>query len=236
MGNHSWLSVQTVRKKTTLSVLLLELVAGVGGMSITAKGCIQISVKNALLNVRRKKMPWNDPEIQKVMLNHIVKNYKPATIAILDVGPGIGTFGKHLHPHFYIDCIEIFELYLYKYKLYEKYNNIMWGNIKDFTKYERYNLVIVGDVFEHMTEEDARTALDNMKKGVDEIVISLPYESQQGEECGNPYEIHIQDYLTPEIISELYPELTQIYENKAIGRKGLAVYNWKKEVECKEKE
>jgi len=147
----------------------------------------------------------------------------------LDVGPGAGVFGLNLNPYFYINAIEIFEMYYYQYKLIEKYNQVFIKDVRSFKDYEPYNLAIVGDVFEHMTYEASRIVIDIMKKHLSEIVISLPYKSPQGPHRGNTNEEHIQDDLTRELVAERYPEFKKIYENMEIGHNGLSVLVWNKD-------
>jgi SAM-dependent methyltransferase len=143
---------------------------------------------------------------------------------ILDVGPGKGTYSNYLNPVGYknIDCIEIYEPYIETYDLKNKYKNVFIGNIMDFET-SSYNLIIFGDVLEHLNAEDANKILkkiiDNKKtKG---IIISVPFMYEQGSYGGNVYETHHQPDLNKEVMEKRYPYLNCL---KIEGRIG--VYYW----------
>jgi len=138
---------------------------------------------------------------------------------ILDVGPGIGTYSNLLRSYGYrMDCIEIYERWIKKYKLKEKYDNVFHGNILDLNlKKLDYNFIILGDVLEHINVDNAQTLIkDIVSNGID-CLVAVPYEMEQGEWHGNVYEAHLQPDLTPEIMKQRYPELTLIMSNNRCG-------------------
>ena len=47
--------------------------------------------------------------------------------------------------------------------------------------------------------------------------MAVPYLWEQGPEFNNPYEIHLQPDLTPEIMSERYPSLKLLFGNEGYG-------------------
>ena len=60
-------------------------------------------------------------------------NNVPTNKRILDVGPGVGTYSDLLCPFDYrMDAVEIFEPYIAKYKLREKYDNVYINSIVMF--------------------------------------------------------------------------------------------------------
>ena len=96
-------------------------------------------------------MPWSNPENQQWVLNKVVQ-LKPQTI--LDVGAGYGTYARLLRPYVparYV-AIEIFENYISEYKLKELYDEVWLEDVRKYVSLES-DLIIFGDVLEHMSKE-----------------------------------------------------------------------------------
>ena len=74
-----------------------------------------------------------------------------------------------------------------------------------------YDLIIFGDVLEHMTVEDAQAVVDYARDRCDNMLIAVPFLYEQGAKNGNPYEIHLQADLTPELFNERFPGFKPIY-------------------------
>lgn len=136
---------------------------------------------------------------------------------ILDVGAGEGTYYNLLGDYFKnIDAVEVFKPNIDNFRLNHKYRNVYWVNIKDF-KYSKYDIIIFGDIIEHLDIKDAQKVLEYALKRCKEIIVAVPYQLKQGIEEDNVYEIHKQDDLTPEIMQERYPYLKLLYSNKEYG-------------------
>lgn len=140
--------------------------------------------------------------------------------SILDVGAGDGKW-RDLLKEYVMDGVEVFEPNIERYGLKDKYREVFNIDIKDF-KYDWYDLVIFGDVIEHLTVEEAQEVLRYAYKHSKEVIVAVPYCYKQGIEYGNVYEIHKQDDLTPEIMKERYPELEEYIRNE---RYGYYIYN-----------
>jgi SAM-dependent methyltransferase len=143
-----------------------------------------------------------------------IKSFIDKTVSkkskILDVGPGNGTYSALLKPLGYeLDCLEIFEPYIEKYNLSEKYNKVILGNIVYFD-IEDYDFIILGDILEHLSREDAKNILNRLKDKCKELIVVVPYYLPQDEVFGNKYEIHLQPDLDDEIMAEHYPMLEMI--------------------------
>lgn len=146
------------------------------------------------------------------------KNNVPTSKRILDVGPGQGTYSDLLKDLGYrMDAIEIWEPYINQFDLRKKYDNVYIGDICQFN-WEDYDFVILGDVLEHISEENAQSLIIKMiEKGVQHMV-AIPYMMEQdGDEYGNIYETHLQSDLTPTIMEVRYPNLTPLYFNEWYG-------------------
>lgn len=141
---------------------------------------------------------------------------------VLDVGAGEGTYYELLKDHFkLIDAVEVFKPNIIKYNLKRKYHKVYNINIKDF-KYEYYDLIIFGDIIEHLEVEEAQKVLEYAYNHCKDMIVAVPYELEQGIEDNNIYEIHKQADLTHEIVLERYPYLKLLYKNDIYGyyRKG----------------
>lgn len=144
-------------------------------------------------------------------------NNVPTSKRILDVGSGIGTYSDLLRSFDYrIDAVEIFEPYVIKYKLREKYDNVYIGSIVTFD-IKDYDFIILGDVLEHLPENYAKELINDIVNSGKECLVAIPYEMEQGEHEGNIHETHYQADLTPEVMAERYPSLTCIFSNEHYG-------------------
>jgi hypothetical protein len=73
----------------------------------------------------------------------------------------------------------------------------------------------MGDVFEHLTFNEARDLLTRMNGK--RVMIAVPYMYRQGEWEGNVYETHWQPDLTPEVMALRYPELKLLVGDAVYG-------------------
>ena len=142
---------------------------------------------------------------KREVVEYVVQNFKKGATA-LDVGACDGKWHYLLGNHLTMDGIEIFEDNIVKHNLANKYRYIYNADIRGF-QYEHYDLVIFGDVLEHMTVEDAQKVLRYALPRCDEVIVAVPFQWVNRSHYGNPYEFHIQDDLTPELVKERYPEL-----------------------------
>lgn len=152
------------------------------------------------------------PEIKEHFKTHI-----PVTAKILDVGPGAGCYSDLLRELGYrIDCLEIFEPYIDQFNLTSKYDNVILGDINNFN-FSEYDYIIMGDVLEHLTFNDARIFIEKISELNKKCLIAVPYNYEQGDEFGNIYETHLQPDLTPVNVLERYPELQFLFGNELYG-------------------
>ena len=126
--------------------------------------------------------------------------------SILDVGAGFGKWGFlcrcHLglglsvktHPdeRLKIDCIEAYQPNVTP--LYDVvYNKYYIGNAKDIIKkLSPYDVIICGDMIEHLEKQTGQALLDDMlEKAKDAVILIFPFgKCEQGALYGNPYEVH----------------------------------------------
>lgn len=151
-------------------------------------------------------------EITDYLKSKFDKNAK-----ILDVGAGEGTYLPFLQDYFEnIEAVEVFKPNIDNFNLEERYKKVYNINIIDF-KYDFYDIIIFGDVIEHLEVNDAKKVLKYALNRCKEMIVAVPYLSIQGIEENNIYEIHKQDDLTDEIMKQRYPYLKNVFKNDKYG-------------------
>lgn len=128
---------------------------------------------------------------------------------VLDIGPGSGTYSEMLADLVReIDCVEIWTPYIDTFDLHSKYRSVYNIDARVFLSLDTsltYDLVIFGDVLEHMTQQQALTCWSDAARIATWGMISVPIvHYPQGEHLGNPHEAHVQEHITPESVREVY--------------------------------
>jgi autotransporter strand-loop-strand O-heptosyltransferase len=161
-------------------------------------------------------MPYSFTYFKEEVKEWFLENV-PTSKRILDVGPGIGTYSDLLRSSGYrIDAVEIYEPYVAKYNLRDKYDNVFIGSIVTFDIND-YDFIILGDVLEHIPTNYAKELIRDIVAAKKECLVAIPYEMEQGEHEGNIHETHYQPDLTHEVMAERYPDLSCIYRNEYYG-------------------
>lgn len=148
-------------------------------------------------------MPFSTSVFKKETIKFI-KNKFNRTSSVLDIGAGAGSYFDYLNDHFYkMDAVEGFEPYVEQYELRKKYANVFVQNILDF-EFNYYDLIIFGDVLEHLSEEDGIKLVEKLYDKCNDLIIAIPYNSEQGVHFDNDLEIHKQVELTQDSFLEKY--------------------------------
>lgn len=129
-------------------------------------------------------------ELGKTEVCEWARNKFPANSTVLDVGACDGKW-RRLLPEYTMDACEIFPPNAYRLSAYR---NVYIEDILNL-KYVWYDLIIFGDVIEHMSTEDAQAVLEYAKPRCTDMIVSVPYHYAQDELYGNKYEIHLQPDL-----------------------------------------
>lgn len=140
-----------------------------------------------------------------------IKQNVPQGATCLDVGPCDGKWWYLLHDYLTMDAVEIYKPYIDVYELKDKYRNVICCDIYDLLYPAGFDLIIFGDVIEHMTVHKAQKVLEYASQHCKKMLVAVPFQFKQGPMRGNKYEEHIQDDLTPELFNERYPGFTMIY-------------------------
>jgi len=127
-------------------------------------------------------------------------------VKVLDIGVGFGKYGFLAREYLelwkdggeyqkwdrQIDGIEAFEPYITPVHKFI-YNTIFIGNALDIlpSLQDKYDLILMIDVFEHFTFEDGTRLLEECRKKGKNILLSVPIAiSVQEAVYGNPFETH----------------------------------------------
>lgn len=159
----------------------------------------------------------------KQELKFLLSQILPKGSTCLDVGACDGAYYELLKDLYILDGVEVWKPNIERYRLGEKYRKLFPVDIRSLN-YGNYDLVIFGDIIEHLTIEEAQKVLDYAKEHSRYIVVAVPYMFKQGAIYGNPYEEHLQPDLTNEVFLERYTG----FELK-ISFSNYGYYLWKKE-------
>jgi hypothetical protein len=140
---------------------------------------------------------------------------------VLDVGPGDGTYSKLFKENNIfldtLDGVEIWEPYVERYSLKNLYTNIFVEDIRSWNNFD-YDLVIFGDVLEHMSKQDAISVWSKTSKLAKYAIISIPIVHYPQDECeGNPYEAHVKDDWTVQEVLDTFTNIVNYFESGILG-------------------
>ena len=148
-------------------------------------------------------MPFSTPIFKRETFEFLKNKYGPTT-TVLDLGAGCGTYSslfKLTFPN--MDAVEIHQPYIVQYDLKKKYNTVYNENALTF-EFDYYDIIILGDILEHIEEQQGIELIKKLYNKCSELVIGIPYNSEQGVHFDNVYEIHLQANLTNESFLKKY--------------------------------
>ena len=136
--------------------------------------------------------------------------------SVLDIGCGRGIYPgclKAIKPEVRWVGIEIWQPYIDKYKdiLNRLYDNILIMDVDEYDFNEKYDLIIMGDVLEHMSKEKAASVLFKAYTNCRYFIISIPLGNCPHEaEHGNPYQKHVVEDWTHRSVSKFIFDTTNV--------------------------
>lgn len=134
---------------------------------------------------------------------------------VLDVGAGAGAYSDNLkHKVDKMDALEVFEYYIGRFNLKGKYDSVILADAREHDDYN-YDLVILGDVIEHMKRSEAMDLWSKISSQAKYAFISMPigecqqsgvfFDADYRTFMDNPYEEHIEEHSTNEEILSKFP-------------------------------
>ncbi len=137
-------------------------------------------------------MAGSNPENRDWVLNKVVQ-LQPKTV--IDVGAGNGNYVRLLRPYVpanYVG-IEVYQKNVTQYNLRDIYDDVWIDDVRNYKSLQA-DLIIFGDVLEHMTRDEAIRVWDVASKGCKYAILSIPIiHYPQGVVDGNHHEVHIVD-------------------------------------------
>lgn len=133
----------------------------------------------------------------------VKKHFKKGS-SCLDVGACDGKWFALLGDYLVMDGVEVWKPYIVRNDLTNKYKHLFESDIRSL-EYGNYDLIIFGDIIEHLPVEDAQKVIAYAWTHCRDMIVAVPFLHKQGAKNFNPYEVHVQDDLTPEIFEERFP-------------------------------
>lgn len=155
-------------------------------------------------------MGTSHPETKPWVVQHIIDS---GARSVMDVGAGAGGWLDALRAAGYIGrltAVEVWEPYVYAYRLLERYDEVVQADVRHLTPHQfaRHDVVIFGDVLEHMTRAEALRVW-GAAHAAPHAAIAIPIVHYcQGALNDNPYEEHVVDNWTDQKVREAFPGIT----------------------------
>lgn len=128
----------------------------------------------------------------KAWIEERVRRHRPQTV--IDVGAGEGIYEMRmrcLSPGSVWTAIEVFDPYITRFGLREKYDFVLNQDVRTLS-YPEVDLVVFGDVLEHMVKDDAIECLRSAQSSSRHVAVSVPIvRMEQGCVNGNDAESHM---------------------------------------------
>ena len=170
-------------------------------------------------------MGYSDPENKPWAIEKI-KEINPKTV--LDCGAGSGTYLDLIRSNIGGDVIilgvEAWYPSIIKYDLENRYDFLYPIDVRNMIGFE-FDLVILGDILEHMPQQDAIDLWDRISKEAKYALISIPIiHYPQGAVDDNPYEVHVEEDWTTEKVLQNF---SNIVEYKEFPKTGVFIAKFK---------
>lgn len=162
-------------------------------------------------------MGTSHPESRPWSIEKILGVYPQS---ILDIGAGSGTYADALRQRHYsgnIDAVEVWQPYIDEFQLNNKYRTVFNSDVRDIERFD-YDIVIFGDILEHMSKEDACEVWDRVSRTADYALIAIPIiHYHQGAINNNPYEEHVKDDWSHDEVMETFPYIVDSWVGNIVG-------------------
>lgn len=151
--------------------------------------------------------------------------------SVLDVGAGDGKWGELLKGRVgtiiglevWGPCITANVMKLYDY--------LILADVREPTDWTRYDVVILGDVLEHLPHIDAVALIETLKKQKLRVFLTIPIGpcEQEGEVYDNPFEEHLEQWTHEELVAQGFKLLHRGFNEAGTVEIGTYILNNEKE-------
>ena len=133
---------------------------------------------------------------------------------VLDVGAGEGYYGKLIGDRATTTAVEVWEPTVRHLETLQDYAKVIHADIRNFEYRQSYDLVIFGDVLEHLHLDEAIAVWQEAMANADIVVVSIPNGSYpQGALHGNEAETHLIENAEADLIPRLTKPTTTMRYN-----------------------
>ena len=158
-------------------------------------------------------MPYSSSNGKQYTID-LINRINPKTV--LDIGAGSGTYAAYKKQGQHWSAIEIWQPNIDKFNLTSLYDKVICGDARNID-FGVYDLVILGDVLEHMSKHEAQDLLDRCRKSK-YVIVSIPLGHYPQEEYeGNPYEKHVTDNWSSEEFIQTFGKPWKEHQENEIG-------------------
>jgi SAM-dependent methyltransferase len=165
-------------------------------------------------------MPLSSSEGKDWIKQRVQALASESPLAILDIGPGVGTYAKLLAGPAVksLTGIEIYAPYVDTYRLRTYYDEIIVGDAR-LVDFPESDVVILGDVAEHMSEPDALALWHKAAATARRAVfLSIPIvHYPQHEIEGNPHETHVVDDWSHDRVLAAFDGIDSFWTGTEVG-------------------
>jgi hypothetical protein len=166
-------------------------------------------------------VPISDAENKQWALDRI-RDIAPKMV--VDIGPGAGTYSDLAREHTpgaTWKSVEAWAPYIAEHGLWAKYDHVVVADVRHVDLHSityAPDLVIIGDVLEHMTKPEARSVLRLLQAWSDNLLVSIPLAHHaQDAVGGNWFEIHRDHWRHDEMIAALGRGVVDSVQGEILG-------------------
>jgi len=150
-------------------------------------------------------MPYSSNTFDQILVDQVL-GLNPKTV--LDVGAGAGKNGLLLRNAGYrgkLDAIEPTQYYIDEFNLVNQYDKIYSQSLEEYVQKNptnRYDVVIFGDVLEHLFRSAAMDYLDYILYRTRWVIVIWPTYLPQDDYGNNHYEVHKTNFDLRDIVQK----------------------------------
>ena len=150
----------------------------------------------------------------------VLQKLDPSPEVFLDLGAGAGSWMEAVRPWFLDSrwlAMEVWADYVTRFCLPERYDLTLPLDIRT-AAFPQSDVVIMGDVLEHMTKPEALDVWARAREAARlAVILSVPIiHYPQGHVHGNPFQEHLHHWNTSEILRDL-DGITDHIEGETVG-------------------